>query len=131
MGSRSKRYLYTDGGAERWAFLVVEDGKIIHEESGVFGDAVTTTNDDTESEAIAQACAWAQERPGNYELYTDSRAVIAKITGGTNATRQPNIKRVQRIMSSINDSPLPASLVIKWRPRLSDEWLKRVDKMCE
>ncbi|MDR3304368.1 MAG: hypothetical protein LBS86_08170, partial [Treponema sp.] len=67
-------YLYTDGGKEKWAFCVVQNNQNTHEESGVFGLASSTNNDDTESEGILKAVQYAREHPTNYILITDSQA---------------------------------------------------------
>ena len=37
-------YIYTDGGPEKWAFVVVKNNRIIHEESGIFGLSASTNN---------------------------------------------------------------------------------------
>jgi ribonuclease HI len=124
-------YIYTDGGKEKWAFVVVKDNRIIYEESGIFGISASTSNDDTESEGIFRAVQYAKEHPGNYILVTDSQAIIAKINGNTaNATRNPNINGIKRIIKGINESQAPVSFSIKWEKRLSNEFRKRVDFLC-
>ena len=123
--------IYTDGGPEKWAFVVVKDGKIIREESGVFGLSVSTSNDDTESEGIFRAIQYAKEHPGNYILTTDSQAIIAKVNGNVaNATKNPNIRGIQSILKEFKESQLPVSFSIKWEKRLSNEFMKRADKLC-
>jgi len=124
-------YIYTDGGPEKWAFVVVKDDKIIYEESGVFGLVASTSNDDTESEGIFRAMQYAKENPDNYILTTDSQAMIAKINGNmVNVTRNPNIRGIQTILKEFKESQLPISFSIKWDKRLSNEFMKRVDKLC-
>jgi ribonuclease HI len=124
-------YIYTDGGKEKWAFVVVKDNKIIFEESGLFGISVSTSNDDTESEGIFRAVQYAKEHPGNYILITDSQAIIAKINGNTaNATRNPNINGIKKILKEFNESQAPVSFSVKWEKRLSNEFMKRVDFLC-
>ena len=128
-----KKYIniYTDGGAEKWAFIVVKEKKIIFEESGTFGISVSTNNDDTESEGIFRAMLYAKAHPNNYILTTDSQAMIAKINGNVaNVTRNPNIKGIQTLLNEFNDSLLPVSFSIKWEKRLSNIFMKRVDMLC-
>ena len=129
----SKKYLnlYADGGAEKWAFLVVKDNRIIHEESGTFGISVSTSNDDTESEAIYRALLYVKKHPANYILTTDSQAIIAKIKGNVaNVTKNPNIRGIQTLLREFKDSRLPVSVSIKWEKRISNDFMKRVDFLC-
>ena len=131
MPSNKYVYIYTDGGKEKWAFVVVKDGKIIHEESGVFGICASTCNDDTESEGIFRATQYAKEHPANYILTTDSQAMIAKINGSVaNVTRNPNIRGIQAILNEFRESRQPISFSIRWEKRLSNEFMKRADDMC-
>jgi len=130
----TKKYtcIYTDGGLEKWAFVVVKDEKIIHEESGVFGLTASTSNDDTESEGILRAMQYAKNHPDNYILTTDSQAMIAKVNGNMiNVTRNPNIKGIQSLLKDFKESRLPVSFSIKWEKRLSNEFMKRVDELCK
>jgi ribonuclease HI len=125
-------YIYTDGGKSKWAFVVVKDGVIIHEASGVFGIPPSTTNDDTESEGILRAAQYAAGNPGNYILVTDSQAMIAKINGNVaNATRNPNINGIRNLLKEINESPAPVSFSLRWEKRISNEFMKRVDALCK
>jgi len=124
-------YIYTDGGKEKWAFVVVKDNRIIHEESGTFGISASTNNDDTESEGIFRALQYAKDHPGNYILTTDSQAVLAKINGNAvNVTRNPNIRGIQSLLKEFKESPLPVSFSIKWEKRISNDFMKRVDALC-
>ncbi|MDR1869078.1 MAG: hypothetical protein LBQ82_03730 [Treponema sp.] len=132
MSSRKYVYIYTDGGLEKWAFIVVKENKIIHEESGAFGLSASTNNDDTESEAIFRALQYAKERPDNYILTTDSQAIIAKVNGdAVNVTRNPNIRGIQALLKEFKESPLPVSFSLKWEKRLSNEFMKRADALCK
>ena len=132
MPSKKYVYIYTDGGPEKWAFVVVRDGKIIYEESGTFGLSATTVNDDTESEGIFKALQYAKNRPGNYILTTDSQAIIAKANGNVaNVTKNPNIRGIQTMLKEFNESHLPVSFAIKWEKRLSNEFMKRADFLCK
>jgi len=131
MASGKYIYLYTDGGPEKWAFIAVKDDKIIHEESGVFGLGVSTSNDDTESEGIFRALQYAKDHPGNYILTTDSQAIIDKVNGNIfNVTRNPNIRGIQTLLNEFKDSRLPVSFSIKWKKRLSNEFMKKADALC-
>ena len=124
-------YIYTDGGPEKWAFVVVRENKIILEESGTFGISASTSNDDTESEGIFRALQYAKTNPDNYILTSDSQAIIAKINGNAvNATRNPNIRGIQALLKEFNDSPWPVSFSIKWEKRLSNEFMIRADALC-
>jgi ribonuclease HI len=132
MPSRKYVYIYTDGGPEKWAFVVVQDNNIIHEESGKFGISVSTCNDDTESEGIFRALQYAKAHPDNYILTTDSQAIIAKVNGNAvNVTRNPNIRGIQTILKEFKESPLPVSFSMKWEKRISNEFMKRVDFLCK
>jgi ribonuclease HI len=125
-------YIYTDGGTEKWAFVVVQDEKIIYEESGRFGLCASTSNDDTESEGIFRALQYAQTHPANYILTTDSQAIIAKVNGNVaNVTKNPNIRGIQTILKEMKESPLPISFAIKWEKRISNAFMKRVDFLCK
>ncbi|MCL2442499.1 MAG: hypothetical protein FWD13_03440 [Treponema sp.] len=131
MSSNKYIYIYTDGGPEKWAFVVVKDNKVIHEVYGTFGISASTSNDDTESEGIFRAIQYAKAHPDNYILTTDSQAIIAKINGNVaNATGNPNIKGIQTMLNEFKNSPLPISLSIRWEKRLSNEFMKRADVLC-
>jgi len=132
MSSRKYTYIYTDGGLEKWAFVVVKDGNIFYEEAGVFGLCASTNNDDTESEGIFRAIQYAKEHPDNYILTTDSQSMIAKINGNVaNVTRNPNIRGIQTILKEFKESQLPISFSIKWEKRLANEFMKRADELCK
>jgi ribonuclease HI len=132
MASNKYVYIYTDGGAEKWAFVVVKDGKIIHEESGTFGLEASTNNDDTESEGIFRAIQYAKEHPANYILTTDSQSIIAKVNGNVaNASGNPNIRGIQSLLKEFKESPKPISFSIKWEKRLSNEFMKRADALAK
>jgi ribonuclease HI len=132
MPSRKYVNIYTDGGPEKWAFVVVQDNNIIHEESGKFGISASTCNDDTESEGIFRALQYARAHPDNYILTTDSQAIIAKVNGKVvNVTRNPNIRGIQAILKEFKDSPLPVSFTMKWEKRISNEFMKRADFLCK
>jgi len=125
-------YIYTDGGPEKWAFVVVKDNTIIHEESGTFGIYASTSNDDTESESIFRAIQYAKEHPDNYILTTDSQAIIAKVNGDVvNVTKNPNIRGIQTLLKEFRNSLQPVSFSIKWEKRLSNEFMRRVDSLCK
>jgi ribonuclease HI len=124
-------YIYTDGGTEKWAFVVVKKNKIIHEESGKFGISASTNNDDTESEGIFRALQYAKDRPENYILTTDSQSMVAKINGNMiNASKNPNIRGIQTLLREFKESPEPVSFSIRWEKRLSNEFMKRADFLC-
>ncbi|MDR2701881.1 MAG: hypothetical protein LBB72_05570 [Spirochaetaceae bacterium] len=124
-------YIFTDGGKEKWAFVVVKDNLIIHEESGTFGISASTSNDDTESVGIFRALQYAKGHPDNYILTTDSQAVLAKINGNAvNVTKNPNIRGIQSLLREFKESPLPVSFTIKWEKRISNNFMKRVDVLC-
>ena len=131
MASNKYVYIYTDGGPEKWAFVVVRDNTIVHEESGMFGISASTSNDDTESEGIFRAMQYAKEHPANYILTTDSQAIIAKINGNViNVTKNPNIRGIQNLLREFKESHLPISFAVKWEKRLSNVFMKRADALC-
>jgi len=130
--SKNYAYIFTDGGTEKWAFVVVKNDTIMHEESGTFGLSASTSNDDTESEGIYRALRYAKDHPDNYILTTDSQAIIAKINGAVaNVTKNPNIRGIQTLLKEFKDSPLPVSFSIKWEKRISNTFMKRVDALCK
>jgi ribonuclease HI len=132
MPSGKYLHIYTDGGPEKWAFVVVKDSRIIHEDSGCFGIAASTNNDDTESEGIFRALQYAKDHPDNYILTTDSQAMIAKINGNVaNANKNPNIRGIQSLLKEFKESLLPISFAIKWEKRVSNDFMKRVDYLCK
>jgi ribonuclease HI len=132
MPSKKYTYIYTDGGTEKWAFVVVKDSRIIHEQSGTFGISASTCNDDTESEGIFRALQYAKEHPANYILTTDSQAIIAKVNGSAvNASGNPNIRGIQTLLREFKESPGPVSFSIKWEKRISNDFMKRADALCK
>ena len=132
MSANKYIHIYTDGGPEKWAFVISKDDTIIHEESGTFGLSVSTINDDTESEGIYRAVLYAKDHPGNYILTTDSQAIIAKVKGNVaNASGNPNIRGIQTLLREFRDTPLPVSIAIRWEKRLSNDFMKRVDLLCK
>ena len=132
MSSSKYIYIYTDGGIEKWAFVVVKENIIIYEESGIFGLYASTNNDDTESEGIFRAIQYAKEHPDNYILVTDSQAMISKINGyAANVTKNPNIRGIQMLLKEFRESHLPVSFTIKWKKRLCNEFMKRADFLCK
>ena len=132
MPSKKYVYIYTDGGPAKWAFVVVRENTIIHEESGTFGLSVSTKNDDTESEGIFRALHYARDNPDNYILVTDSQAILAKINGNAaNVTKNPNIRGIQTLLKEFKESPLPLSITVKWEKRISNDFMKRVDSLCK
>jgi len=131
MPSKKNLHIYTDGGAEKWAFVVVKDNMIVHEESGIFGIFASTKNDNTESEAILKALNFIKTHPGNYIITTDSQAIIAKVNGtAVNATKNPNIRGIQTLLKEFKESPEPISVTIRWQKRLSNDFMKHVDSLC-
>ena len=131
MSAAKYMHIYTDGGNEKWAFIVVKDNSIIHEESGTFGIKASTNNDDTESEGILRALQYAKNNPYNYILFTDSQAIIAKVNGNVaNASKNPNIRGIQTLLKEFKESLKPVSVSIKWQKRMSNEFMKRVDFLC-
>ena len=124
--------IYTDGGSEKWAFIVVKDNLIIYEESGTFGIQASTNNDDTESEGMLRALQYVKNHPFNYILITDSQAIIAKINGNVaNASNNPNIRGIQTLLKEFKESHKPVSVSIKWQKRMSNSFMKHVDFLCE
>jgi len=74
---------------------------------------------------------YAKTHPNNYILTTDSQAIIAKINGNVaNVTGNPNIRGIQTLLNEFKNSLLPISISIKWKKRLSNSFMKRVDVMC-
>jgi len=132
MPSKKYTYIYTDGGLEKWAFVVVKDENIVYEESGIFGLVASTSNDDTESEGIFRAMQYAKAHPDNYILTTDSQSMIAKVNGNAaNVTRNPNIRGIQTLLKEFKEAQLPISFSIKWDKRLSNKFMKRADELCK
>jgi ribonuclease HI len=132
MASKQYSYIYTDGGLEKWAFVVVKDNVIVHEESGKFGISASTNNEDTESEGIFRALQYAKRNPGNYILVTDSQAILDKVNGNAaNASKNPAIQGIKTMLKEFKESPLPVSFTIRWERRISNAFMKRVDALCK
>ena len=132
MASKKYARIYTDGGREKWAFVVVKDDRVVHEESGTFGIAASTSNDDTESEGVFRAFRYAKDNPDNYILVTDSQAIIDKVNGNVaNITGNPNIQGIRTMLREFRESPLPISFAIRWEKRISNPFMKRVDELCK
>jgi ribonuclease HI len=77
--------IYTDGAARgnpgdaAWAFVFVEEGRVIAQESGFLG---TTTNNVAEYQAVIHAMAAALRRGHRAAaLYSDSELVVRQIRG--------------------------------------------------
>jgi len=132
MGSGKKTYIYTDGSDSSWAFIAVRDDKEVATAMGdMEGVPATTDNDRTEGRAIFKAVEWAMSNPGNYVLITDSKSAINKLNGNwKDHTGNADWMGAIRMIASVNESPGPVSFRIVWRERLSDEWMRRVDKMA-
>jgi len=138
-GKPMKKYLeiYTDGGWYEqknritWGFIIVDNDVIQYTENSHGSGAHKADVERAESEAIIQACKYVAKNPGNYRLYTDSKSVINKIENKVpNATKNPNIKGIQKILNSVNSSWNPESLVIEYKRRRSDIFSEHIDDLC-
>jgi ribonuclease HI len=133
------KHLYTDGGYYKsknrlmWGYIVVEDGRVIDDhECGALEGSGANDVERAEVEALRRAAEYTLSHPDNYVIHTDSKSLIDKIQKRVpNATREPSVTRIQRIISDANSSPLPQSIVLKFEKRRSNEFMKRVDDMCE
>jgi ribonuclease HI len=122
--------LYCDGSDDAAGFISVENGKICAECVYVYDTGISKKNDDTESEAILHACVYAFANPSNWVVYTDSKAIIDKIERRVaNATKNPNINGIRKILDRCKSSPLPVSIEIKWKARCSDQYMRQIDAL--
>jgi ribonuclease HI len=131
--------VYCDGGCYQqlnkimWAYIIVDNNKIIQENHGNQNCSGFHREDveKGESEAFYNACQFISNHPNNYVIYSDSRSFIDKIQKRcSNATKNPHVKYIQNLIAQIKGSPLPQSLVIKWKPRRSNKWSKYVDDLA-
>jgi ribonuclease HI len=110
----------------------VKDNKILHKDSGTILGSGGADVERAESEALMRAVSYCKKHPGNYEVRTDSKSMIDKLKGNvSNATGNPHVNGIRRILQEIKQSPLPHSIELKFVSRRSDEWMILVDDMCE
>jgi len=128
VGSKDYKYAFCDGGKTKSAVVYKHPGAL---RVSVAPHKLGSTNDDTESAAILKACESARELGGNWIIVTDSRAILRKIDGGTNATGQPNVNGIRRILKEVNESNGPDSIQIKWMKRLSTPEMVEADRLCK
>jgi ribonuclease HI len=138
--AKTKRLVYTDGGCYEnsrrvlWAFIVIVDDQLFYTQTGSlpYSGNHNSNVENAEIESLCKAIDWCLENPSNYEIITDSRAVLDKIEGKvSNATRHPYVKHIQSVITTMNNNPFPMSLVIKWHRRRSNKWMELVDDLCE
>jgi len=120
-------YAFCDGGKRKCAVVYRWHGA---DKSCVSFLNENAKNDDTESLAVLRACEFAEKAGGNWIIVTDSRAVIKKIEGGTNATRQPNINGIKNILKRVNEKRTPCSIHVRWARRLSEPEMVEADRLC-
>jgi hypothetical protein len=134
--------IYTDGGAFdgvlRWAFIVVEqlgdESVLTWKENGTLnpGGQHNADVETAETEAIRNAVEYIYKNPSNYEIRSDSKAVIDKLKGNVpNHSANKNIQGIRHRIFDINADPGPWSCNLRWIPRRSDAWSKYVDDLCE
>jgi ribonuclease HI len=134
----------TDGGVYdnkivKWAWVCFDKDKMIASNFGDLGGGGQHNYDveRAESEAILSACQWAKKYvdengKGNFELHTDSRAVIEKIRRKSSLhTSNNRIPGIISILEWFKGYQGPASLTIKWVRRRSDKMMEMVDDLCE
>ncbi len=123
-------HIYTDGasrknpGPSALAFIFVQDGEIIHEQSKFLGEK---TNNQAEYLAIIEALSEALTiTKGELYIFSDSEVVIKQIIGEYRVkkdhlrTLRNQIFDLKKEFSSIQFSHLPRH----------NKWIKIVDKLC-
>jgi ribonuclease HI len=137
---KKKLKIYTDGGVytelniAKWAFIIVEnDENIVERVCGTLngGGQHNFDVERAESEAIYNAVEYCKINPDNYELYTDSKAVLEKIQRKSWVhTKNPRIPGICNIIDEIKRSPLPISINLSYCKRRSNKWMQEVDDLC-
>jgi ribonuclease HI len=133
-----KIIIYTDGGVSKEEYL--QWAWYINDKTYLTGTLRRSFDNDVElaeAEALFSAVDWIYRRFlsgifANYEIQSDSRAVLDKIKKRVNnSTRIPHIKGIQNMLEEIKDSPNPINVNFKWQPRRSNEGMKKVDDLCD
>jgi len=120
-------YAYCDGGKTKSAVVYKWHGAT---KSLVVPNSIGATNDCTEAVAILRACEHAEKAGGNWIVITDSRAALNKIDGGTNATGEPSINGIKRILERVNGSHGPNSIQLRWMKRRGTQEMIMADELC-
>jgi ribonuclease HI len=123
-------HIYTDGasrknpGPSALAFIFVQDGEIIHEQSEFLGEK---TNNQAEYLAIIKALSEALKiTKGKLCLFSDSEVVIKQLIGDYKVkkdhlrTLRKQIFDLKKGFSSVQFSHVPRQ----------NKWIKKVDKLC-
>jgi len=131
-----KVLIYTDGacepfnpcGAAAWAFVVVEDGKVVHSDAQVIGIGRGMTNNVAELTAIAKALEWAATQSLlEVTVYSDSKLAINLLTGRWRANADkayyPAFQLAQEALTNLKRNKVRVMII--WVPRddnvLADE----------
>jgi len=135
---RGYKEIYCDGGVYPkenkviWGFIVVDTDEVIQIQNGWINGSGGFDVERAESEALFQAFEYIKKNPNNYRIYTDSRSVIDKIEGKvSNATKNPHIKGIQKILEKEKYSQFPTSITLEWKRRRSDIFSEKVDDLCQ
>ncbi len=130
MTSLSGFTIYTDGAARgnpgpaAAAFLVLENGKIVHKHSSFLG---TQTNNQAEYQAIISALKNTKQFTKKHiQIYSDSELIVKQLNGEFQV-KSPRLRGLyQEVITRIRDY---SSVEFFHVPR-TNPWIKKVDKLC-
>lgn len=123
-------HIYTDGasrknpGPSALAFIFVQDGKIIHEQSKFLE---VKTNNQAEYLAIIEALSEALKiTKGELCLFSDSEVVIKQLLG----EYKVNKDHLRTLRKQIFDLKKEFSYIQFFHVPRQNKWIKKVDKLC-
>jgi ribonuclease HI len=125
-------YIYTDGGARGnpgpggAAFVVVEDGKILHKESKFLG---ISTNNEAEYAAIIMAFEWLKNnylslKDKKVMIFLDSQLVARQLSGTyrvKSINLKPFYKKVRSLMNDLSQINISIKSVEREKNKLADK----------
>jgi len=133
--------LYTDGGAQpnpgigAYAYVIVEDGKVVASDSGIVGDNVT--NNVCEYTAMLRGLDKIQELyknrdfvDGEVSLISDSQLMINQITGKYRVNNELLKCYRRELVELAADIFGDVQVDVRWKGR-EDLMLQRCDGMCD
>ncbi|MEI6293761.1 MAG: ribonuclease HI family protein [Methanomicrobiales archaeon] len=121
---------YTDGasrgnpGSASYAFIIIKNGSILHEESGFLG---CSTNNVAEYMAVIHGLSWlGQITGGPVQVYSDSQLVMRQMSG-TYSVKKPHLVALQRDASEL--ARRFESVTYHSVPR-ENPYIRRADMLC-
>lgn len=123
--------IYTDGSYKNghstksgWAFVVVHQGILIHEESGITAEDALSWNIDGEAEAAWRAAEWCRYHGCNAIIYSDYIGIPKCAKGEWKAKSAP-LKLLKAKVLGMD------YIVWKWvKGHSGNEWNDRADRLA-